>query len=141
MGWSVGADLDHDRHRGYGVPAWCDAYAKGCREVIDRGLGYACDAYEHYYVTDEEGEEIEVEFDNLDHPIFVCGDHTCKDVDEDNLPPEHPEWLEHVLTDESWEQWRTENPEKVDKYQASLETQRNLGNVLEFPKEHDDGQH
>lgn len=99
MGWAVGWDSDHGRWRGYGVPAYCDA--KGCRVEIDRGFSYVCE-----HIEDED-------FDELEHPIFVCSEHTCADVDEADLPSEHPEWVEHVLTDDSWQRWRDEHPERV----------------------------
>lgn len=108
MSWAVGYDNDHGRWRGYGVPAYCDAYAAGCREEIDRGLGYVCDDHK-WRLDDDEFED----YDDLSHTIFVCGKHTCADVDEDNLPPEHPDWVAHLLTDESWAQWRAENPGAV----------------------------
>jgi hypothetical protein len=60
------------------------------------------------------------DFDDMEHPIFTCPEHTCADVDEDNLPPEHPEWLEHILTDETWQKWRDENPERVAAARAAL---------------------
>ena len=106
MGWAVGWDFDHGRHRGYGVPAYCDA--KGCSVEIDRGLGYVCECWRCY---DEE--------DDLSVTTFVCGEHTCADVDWADVP-EHPTWLEHVLTDDSWEQWRTENPARVLAYREAL---------------------
>lgn len=109
MSWAVGYDIEHDRWRGYGVPAYCDAYPKGCRSEIDRGLGWVCDAHNG---GDEDDPDFEA-FDGMDHPIFVCGEHTCADVDEENLPPEHPDWVAHLLTDESWATWREENPEQL----------------------------
>jgi hypothetical protein len=115
VSWAVGWDFEHRRWRGYGVPAFCDAYAKGCREEIDRGLGWVCDDHNG---GDEDDPDYE-EFDDLAHPIFVCSKHTCADVDESNLPPEHPEWVEHLLTDESWQQWRDENPESVATLRAA----------------------
>lgn len=101
MGWAVGYDRDHDRWRGYGVPAYCDA--KGCRTEIDRGFGYLCDCYDAGCV----------DVDELEKSIFVCGEHTCRDVDESDLPAEHPAWVRHLLTDASWAKWRDENPERV----------------------------
>jgi hypothetical protein len=112
MGWAVGRDTEHDRHRGYGVPAYCDA--KGCETEIDRGLGYVCECI-----------DVHIDVDQLDINIFVCGEHTCADVDEDNLPPEHPAWVQHVLTDDSWDQWRTEHPEKVAQFRATLDFKEN----------------
>lgn len=119
MGWAVGDDRDHDRFRGYGVPAFCDA--KGCGKVIDRGLAYLCDGTtcERDYVDDEDARGC-MDLDELEKPaLFVCGDHTCADVDEDDLPPEHPDWVTHLLADESWEQWRVANPAKVEKLKGA----------------------
>lgn len=99
MSWAVGYDHDHDRWRGYGVPAYCDA--AGCGAELDRGFGWICDCERCWDV------------DELERSIFVCSDHTCADVDEDSLPPEHPTWIRHLLTDESWAQWRAANPERV----------------------------
>lgn len=112
MGWAVGWDYTHRRWRGYGVPAYCDA--KGCRTEIDRGFGYVCEGT----TCDREGEDGEdglgcLDIDELDKDLFVCGEHTCRDVDEDDLPPEHPDWIAHLLTDESWQKWRDENPLQV----------------------------
>lgn len=106
MGWSIGWDSDHGRWRGYGVPAYCDA--KGCMVEIDRGLGWVCDAH----LGDED-------FNDEDHPVFVCGKHTCADVDWSDVP-EHPTWLEHVLSDDSWAQWRTDNPARALAYRDAL---------------------
>ena len=114
MNWAVGWDSEHRRHRGYGVPAYCDAWAAGCRVEIDRGFGYVCEGT----TCDREGEDGEDglgcwDLDDLEKNLFLCDEHTCADVDEDNLPPEHPDWVQHLLTDESWQQWRAENPERV----------------------------
>lgn len=97
------------------MPAWCDAYTKGCRTEIDRGLGYVCDA--HIDAKDDSADD--EQFDPLDHPIFVCGEHTCADVDEADLPPEHPEWVEHISTDDSWAQWRADYPERLARLTAT----------------------
>lgn len=98
MSWAVGWDFDHRRWLGYGVPAYCDA---GCGVEIDRGLGWRCECGAH-------------PSDPLERPtLFVCSDHECTDVDENALPPEHPDWVDHLLTDGSWAQWRSENPDEV----------------------------
>lgn len=111
MGWAVGWDGDHGRYRGYGVPAYCDA--KGCQVEVDRGLGYVCegDACGCY---DE---------DDLSVTTFVCGEHACADVDWSDVP-EHPDWINHLLTDESWHLWRTEHPEQVKAYRQQLKSFR-----------------
>lgn len=105
MGWSVGWDYEHRRWKGYGVPAFCDV--KDCGKTIDRGLGYAQGEDKEDYLPD----------------IFTCSDHDRDDVDEDNLPKEHPEWLEHILTDDSWEKWRSEEPAFVELYTQQLKEQ------------------
>jgi hypothetical protein len=42
----------------------------------------------------------------------VC-ERCAKDEQPFNYKPEHPEWIHHLLTDESWAKWRRENPEEV----------------------------
>jgi len=89
------------RWQGYGVPAYCDH--KGCKEEIDRGMGFA-----------------QYKYDNQP-PAFFCEKHMPdfeKFIDdyEIDLGKEHPEWLSHVLNDESWKQWREENPDIVKEY-------------------------
>lgn len=98
MGWAVGWDYEHRRWRGYGVPAYCDA--KDCIVEIDRGLGWVCEC-DACYDPDAV----------LSVTTFVCGDHTCADVDWADVP-EHPDWIAHVTRCPSWEQWRTEYPER-----------------------------
>lgn len=115
MGWAVGDDPDRDRHIGYGVPATCDQ--PECGADIHRGMAYAC------------GGGVMGAFDNCG--LFFCSRHlSCfaeNDGDggewvcarcADDLPPFEPspdtaEWVQHLLTDESWDQWRDENPERV----------------------------
>lgn len=115
MGWAVGWDDDHNRHRGYGVPAYCDAWATGCRAEIDRGFGWLCEGSACDRDYGEDGEESAgcLDRDDLEITTFVCGEHTCADVDESNLPPEHPDWVKHVTTDPSWAKWREENPGRL----------------------------
>src|SRR3990167_2703344 len=36
--------------------------------------------------------------------------------------PEVKEWIDWMLTDQSWEQWRKENPEKVERMRKSILT-------------------
>lgn len=112
MGWSIGYDSKWKRDIGYGVPAYCDH--PGCLAEIDRGLSYVC-ADKHPYGGEGCGR-------------YYCADHRgCLD-DEGGCPhdlrapvsPEHPDWLRHVLTDESWQQWRDENPAEVAKARKSL---------------------
>ena len=98
MGYQV--YWNNGRWQGYGVPAYCDE--KDCKNKIDRGLGY-----QHREDTENGIPE-----------TFVCDLHQDMTLDELNLDyeKEHPEWLAHILNDESWEQWRKENPSTVDRY-------------------------
>lgn len=114
MGWSIGYDNYWKRDIGYGVPAYCDH--PECNEQIDRGLSYVCgDAPyggEHgcglYFCSKhQEGEHQNCE-------------RCSRWLDPFNPKQEHPEWMQWKLTDESWEQWRNENPDEVAKYKALL---------------------
>lgn len=122
MGWSIGFDDNWNRDIGYGVPAFCD-HPK-CNAEIDRGLAYVCggDPY------------------GGDHGcgLFFCDAHLSYARRGDDyvqlcprcaayrptpyrrLSPEHPAWIEHKLTDESWAKWRAENPKEVEKLRAAL---------------------
>lgn len=119
MGWSVGWDSKHRRWRGYGVPAYCEV--PGCDETIDRGLAYLCG----------DGEKGCGQFFCPAHLWFnarhgdpqMC-ERCCDEEPPFPLKPEHPEWLQHILTDDSWDQWRQENPETVERYRQELEKSR-----------------
>lgn len=118
MGWSIGYDSDRNRDIGYGVPAYCDH--PGCKTEIDRGLGYVCGG-EPYGGEHGCG-------------LFVCPEHTrwgkecsqlcqhCADRRRKKLvpSPDHPDWIKWKLTDESWQEWRDENPEEVARMKAAL---------------------
>lgn len=109
MGWSIGYDGNWKRDIGYGVPSTCDH--PGCGKAIDRGLGHVCggEAY-----GGEEG-----------CGLYFCGDHLwfalgpqqcqrCSDGGEPFAPtPDVAEWVEHKLTDESWQRWRDKHPSEV----------------------------
>lgn len=113
MGWSIGYDSNWERDIGYGVPAECD-HPK-CHERIDRGLGYVCGG-EPYGGEHGCG-------------LYFCGNHQrwsyqrCPRCAAYKPPYKHPkpdieEWINWKLTDESWEQWRKDNPEKVREMKA-----------------------
>lgn len=101
------------RDQGYGVPAKCDH--PGCDQDIDRGVGYACSG------DPDEG-----------CGLFFCGEHLshlrsedgswgvakCERCHDEDAPafdptPDVQEWIDHKLTDESWAEWRSENPDWV----------------------------
>lgn len=114
MGWSVGFDFQWDRDIGYGVPATCDFPA--CGEAIDRGLAYVCGG-ELY--GGEEG-----------CGLYFCDVHllgegqTCERCTMGRPPfeatPDTAGWLKWKLSDESWAQWRNENPAEVKAVREQL---------------------
>ena len=113
MGWSIGFDSNWDRDIGYGVPAYCDY--PGCGKKIDRGLAYVCGG-EPY--GGERG-----------CGLYFCSKHLylsarlpqlCERCLKRRKPfkptPDHPDWINHKLTDPSWQQWRDENPELLSEH-------------------------
>lgn len=121
MGWSIGYDDNWGRDIGYGVPAHCDH--PGCKNKIDRGLGYVCG-----------GEPYGGEYGC---GLFVCSEHQhannnclqlcqhCADRRRKKLVPsqDHPEWMQWKLTDPSWQEWRDKNPAAVEAIRAALADQ------------------
>jgi hypothetical protein len=114
MGWSIGYDSNWNRDIGYGVPAYCDH--PGCMQEIDRGLPYVCGGQPY---GGDRG-----------CGLYFCDEHLihsklppqlCARCDRSRKPfkptPDHPDWIHWKLTDESWQQWRDENPDEVKKMQ------------------------
>lgn len=109
MGWSLGYDERWKRDIGYGVPAICDY--PGCGKEIHRGLAYVCGG-EPWGGDEGCG-------------LFFCDAHMrfgeerqvcerCLAGSEPFVPtPDSTEWIQHKLTDPSWQTWRDENPEEV----------------------------
>ena len=111
MGWSVGFDSNWNRFIGYGVPAYCDH--PNCNKEIHRGLSYVCG--EEPYGGDN-GCGLYFCYDHLllGEEGFVC--ERCIDNKPPFEPkPEHPDWINWMLTDSSWEEWRQKNPMEVEK--------------------------
>jgi len=121
MGWSIGYDGKWKRDIGYGVPAYCDH--PGCKAEIDRGLAFVCGGEPHG--------------GDYGCGLFVCVEHQhsnkkygpqlcqhCADRRRKELKPaqEHPDWVNHKLTDESWQQWRDAHPEEVAAMKSMLPT-------------------
>lgn len=118
MGWSIGYDTTWKRDVGYGVPATCDHL--GCSKEIDRGMAYVCG-----------GEPFG---GDVGCGLYFCDHHTsfkrgkgpqlcarCINGQEPFTPtPDVRKWIEHKLTDESWQRWRDENPEQVAELRAHL---------------------
>jgi len=127
MGWSIGYDPKWTRDIGYGVPAVCDH--PDCNSEIDRGLSYVCGGEPYggdngcglyfcskhlgYALNDNDDEDEED-----DTPEY--GPQTCErcgpgsGLPDFKAKPDVLEWITHKLTDESWGDWRRENPNEVE---------------------------
>lgn len=122
MSWAIGFDSNWDRDVGYGVPAYCD-HPK-CNEEIDRGLAYVCGG-EPY--GGEHGCGL---YFCANHLFFTFGgkrskSQLCRRCTDHRQPykhpkPEHPEWLRHKLTHESWAPWRSKHAKAVAVMTATL---------------------
>jgi len=103
MGYQVYFNSSNNRWQGYGVPGVCDF--AGCDEDIDYGLGFACESYdcgcEAYYC--------------YNHLGFIHNEQTI-DIKHDSI-----EWLEHILTDPEWEEFRKEHPNRIRVYKEIVE--------------------
>lgn len=115
MGWSIGYDARWKRDIGYGVPAVCDA--PKCETEIDRGLAHVCGGEQPY--GGDSGCGLYFCSKHLFYHAFRRGDRGfyCKRCGSNKPAYEPkadvPEWIQHKLTDESWEKWRQENPQEV----------------------------
>lgn len=106
MGWSLGFDSTWQRDIGYGVPAQCDQ--PGCEESIDRGISFVCGNAPYggdngcglYFCYGHGGGQDE------------CG-HVFKDDPAYQPSADVREWIDWKLTDDSWAEWRAENPDFV----------------------------
>lgn len=114
MGYSVYEEPDKNRWAGYGVPAECDM--PGCSAKIFRGLDYKCDTIFRYEDVVDNGEVIDqIEYEDVGCGLFFCHDHLYQTEKHEGILPklDSKEWVQFMLTDESWAEWRTENPERV----------------------------
>lgn len=113
MGWAVGWDYNWRRWVGYGVPSLCDE--PGCDNRIDRGIDYTCGG------GPERGEHGCGLVFCPDHKAFTLCNRCEREGDPTKPKPDTAEWVNHLLTDESWAEWRASNPEAV----AFMQTRRN----------------
>ena len=104
------------RWAGYGVPSFCE-HPK-CNKEIDRGYSYACGGEpfselgcDRYFCSEHR------EFHNFNTGsgrivALVC-ERCAKHKNPFPYKKEHPAWIKHISTDESWKQWRENNPEEL----------------------------
>jgi len=119
MSWSVGYDDKWRRFVGYGVTAYCD-YPK-CRKEINRGLPYVCGDQPPGY--NEHGCGLHFCDEHMHYSeskkVQLCG--KCLTGRPPYKPKhEHPEWVNHILTDDSWSDWREKNPDMVNEYKTTV---------------------
>jgi hypothetical protein len=114
------------RWGGYDVPAICEH--PDCDKEIDRGMSYACGGEPFseigcdMYFCEKHTEM--VGFDECNEPCKHDEDCDCEFVEvcercakgelSFDYKPEHPVWVRHLLKDESWAEWRKENPDEVN---------------------------
>ena len=122
------------RWGGYGVPAVCEQ--PYCNEEIDRGVSFACggepfadefscDRYfcETHLIFTCFNDSGEVDEENGEVSKLVC-ERCNKGEEEFDAKPETREWIDHLFTDESWEEWRKENPEEVKKIKERIKYEK-----------------
>lgn len=119
MSWAVGFDNRHNRFIGYGVPAYCDH--PDCNEEIDRGLSYVCGGEpwggNHGCGLHFCENHLQFAGDKRDN-VQLCSRCYTHRGKEYAPSVEHPDWINHILNDESWQEWRKENPTKVKEFEA-----------------------
>jgi hypothetical protein len=122
MGWSIGYDNRWKRDIGYGVPAICDD--PKCNESIDRGLSFVCGGEPYggengcglYFCEKHRGfHKFRGESDYHEY-CYRCVHHKPWYKKK----PDTLEWIAWKLYDESWEKWREENAEEVEKLKNTL---------------------
>ncbi len=141
MGYAV-YQIRNSRFGGYGVPTFCEH--PDCNEEIDRGMSFACggepfsevgcDLYfcgKHLIYT---GFKMNGDWfpDCLCDHEDDCGceykevcERCAKGEASFDYKPEHPEWIAHVLEDESWKKWRKENPQTVKEWKSITSPTKN----------------
>jgi len=125
MGYAVYQDFNVppwiERWAGYGVPAECDW--PGCAVEIDRGLDYKCEEHGHYADPEDDPDETWIEVEGCG--LFFCYKHQRDEffTQHAGIEPKEDtlEWVRHVMTDETWQRWRDENPISSARMQARLE--------------------
>ena len=141
MGYQVYEDPANPwRWAGYGVPAECDW--PGCGAEIDRGVAYRCEEHGRYelrldgepiehsrFESEPDAEEVWISEEGCG--LHFCAQHLCKTHHHEGITPkgESEEWIRHILTDESWEEWRNETPDKVNAYKDVLEGEQGMSRL------------
>jgi hypothetical protein len=94
-------------------------------------MGYRCEEYMDYRYLDGDGNEVsgddpyweeEIGEEKEGCYLHFCSIHEYHGVHGDDVfpKPDTYEWTCFMLTDESWEEWRQENPDSVRVMEESL---------------------
>ena len=122
------------RWGGYGVPSLCEH--PECNKEIDRGISFACggepfsehgcdryfcENHRYSWAWDSEKEKRCEHEDDCDcEYVEVCK--RCYEGEEPYpYKPERPNWIKHLLTDDSWAKWRKENKKEVLEMQSNCQ--------------------
>lgn len=135
MGYQI-YRINNNRWGGYGVPSLCEH--PSCSAEIDRGVSYACggepfsewgcDLYFcgkhlHYACT----EQLSAQANDEEHECTMECEHVevcerCRDGKESfDMKPETEQWIKHILTDESWAEFRASEPKRVEEMKRQLD--------------------
>lgn len=114
MGYGVYEDSDArdygvERWAGHMVPAECDM--PDCREEIERDLDSKCEQHPADADLIAEG-ETDPEMIARGCGMFFCSTHLGATAGYEGIKPKPDSlvWMRHQLTDESWADWRAQNP-------------------------------
>lgn len=109
MGYSIGQSKFEGKYRfiGYSVEAYCDQ--EGCNNEINRGMDYQCGDCQGYFCYDCLSEHGKVDLDLDDDWKSEFGDASSGCSHTGVWKDHHPDFIRHLLTDESWASWRLEN--------------------------------
>lgn len=117
MGYQVYKLHVQDRFGGYGVPSICDH--PDCNEKIDRGMAYCCGSEPfsdagcgQYFCVKHLGYTLE------DDAVQQC-ERCLAGKDPFPIKPDTQDWIDWQMKDESWAEWRAENPDFVKKHSAN----------------------
>lgn len=109
MGYGIGQSKFHGKYRfiGYSVEAYCDQ--EGCNNVINRGMDYQCEDCRGYFCYEclSQHGKVDLELDEDWKDEFGEASSGC--THDGVWKDYHPDFLRHVLTDESWSTWRLGN--------------------------------
>lgn len=109
MGYGIGQSKFEGKYRfiGYSVEAYCDQ--EGCNNEINRGMDYQCGDCQGYFCYDCLSQHGKVEIELDDDWKSEFGDASSGCSHNGVWKDHHPDFLRHLLIDESWASWRVEH--------------------------------